>query len=107
MRGENIVGRGRMLKVATNERGCPVQALLGREFFHHKLWGAPITDRNRREEFIFPMPWGLKRFHQSQNLHFLTFSCDHRLPNFQSPHSRVAFESSLEKVRTKYALCIY
>jgi putative transposase len=47
------------------------------------------------------MPWGLKRFQESRNLHFLTFSCYHRLPNFQSPNARTA------KVRKKYDLCVY
>ena len=53
------------------------------------------------------MPWGLKRFHQSRNLHFLTSSCYHRLPYFQSIHSRTTFESSLEMARKKYNLCVY
>jgi putative transposase len=53
------------------------------------------------------MPWGLKRFQQSRNLHFLTFSCYHRLPNFQNPNARSTFESSLERVRQKYGLCVY
>jgi putative transposase len=53
------------------------------------------------------MPWGLKRFQQSRNLHFLTFSCYHRLPNFTHPTARGVFESSLETVRKKYELCVY
>jgi len=53
------------------------------------------------------MPWGLKRFQQSRNLHFLTFSCYHRLPNFQHTNARATFESSLERVRQKYELCVY
>ena len=53
------------------------------------------------------MPWGLKRFQQSRNLHFLTFSCYHRLPNFQHTTARVTFELSLERVRQRYELCVY
>jgi putative transposase len=53
------------------------------------------------------MPWGLKRFHQSRNLHFLTFICYHRLPNFHHPNARAIFETSLERVRQKYDLCVY
>src|SRR5579872_210026 len=53
------------------------------------------------------MPWGLKHFQQSGQLHFLTFSCYRRRPNFATPHSRGCFESSLERVRQSYGLCVY
>jgi putative transposase len=53
------------------------------------------------------MPWGLKHFQQSGQLHFLTFSCYRRRPNFTTPHSRACFESSLERVRQSYGLCLY
>jgi len=53
------------------------------------------------------MPWGLKHFQQSGQLHFLTFSCYRRRPNFATPHSRACFESSLERVRQSYGLCVY
>ena len=53
------------------------------------------------------MPWGLKRFHESRQLHFLTFSCYHRLPNFESVASRTVFESALERIRRKFGLCVY
>ena len=53
------------------------------------------------------MPWGLKRFHESHQLHFLTFSCYHRRPNFGSVASRTVFESALERIRQKFGLCVY
>ena len=53
------------------------------------------------------MPWGLKRFQQSGQLHFLTFSCYRRRPNFATWHSRECFESSLKRVRRSYGLCVY
>jgi putative transposase len=53
------------------------------------------------------MPWGLKRFHKSHQLHFLTFSCYHRRPNFGSVASRTVFESALERIRQKFGLCVY
>ena len=53
------------------------------------------------------MPWGLKRFHESSQLHFLTFSCYRRRPNFESNESRTVFESALERVRQHHALCVY
>jgi putative transposase len=53
------------------------------------------------------MPWGLKRFHESRQLHFLTFSCYKRRPNFRTIESRTIFESALERVRQHYKLCVY
>jgi putative transposase len=53
------------------------------------------------------VPWGLKRFQQSRQLHFLTFSCYHRQPKFGTATSRATFESALEQVRQKYDLCVY
>ena len=53
------------------------------------------------------MPWGLKRFQQSRELHFLTFSCFQRRPNFASPSSRSRFELSLEQVRQHYGFVVY
>jgi putative transposase len=53
------------------------------------------------------MPWGLKRFHESRQLHFLTFSCYNRLPNFENVASRTVFESALERIRQKFSLCVY
>lgn len=53
------------------------------------------------------MPWGLRRFQETGQLHFLTFSCYKRRPNFANASSRTAFETSLEQVRQCYALCVY
>lgn len=53
------------------------------------------------------MPWGLKHFQQSGRLHFLSFSCYRRRANFSTPHSRACFESSFERVRQSYGLCVY
>jgi putative transposase len=53
------------------------------------------------------MPWGLKRFHQSRQLHFLTFSCYRRRANFRGLRERAVFESALERVRQHYDLCVY
>jgi len=54
------------------------------------------------------VPWGLRHFQRSGQLHFLTFSCyRRRWPNFATPHSRGCFESSLERVRQSYGLCVY
>jgi putative transposase len=48
------------------------------------------------------MPWGLVRFQQSGNLHFLTFSCYRRQPLFNTKHAKDVFERSLEQIRRSY-----
>ena len=53
------------------------------------------------------MPWGLKRFQQTSNLHFITFSCYKRRPNLGTPVSRSTFEAALERVRQQYELGVY
>ncbi len=53
------------------------------------------------------MPWGLKRFHESHQLHFLTVSCYKRRSNFRTIQSRETFISALERVRHNYDLCVY
>jgi len=53
------------------------------------------------------MPWGLRRFQEAGQLHFLTFSCYKRRPNFANAPSRSTFETSLEQVRQRYGLCVY
>jgi len=53
------------------------------------------------------MPWGLTRFHQSGESHFVTFCCYHRRQLFTTDASRRIFESALERVRRTYGLYIY
>jgi len=53
------------------------------------------------------MPWGLKRFHETRQVHFLTFSCYHRQANFENAAACAIFLSALERVRQSYGLCIY
>ena len=53
------------------------------------------------------MPTGLKRFHESGQNHFVTFSCYHRRPFFTTNNSRQTFETALERVRATFDLCVY
>ncbi|HKN19994.1 MAG TPA: transposase [Terracidiphilus sp.] len=48
------------------------------------------------------MPSGLRRFHQTRQSHFVTFSCYHRLPYLGDSVSRDLFESALERIRKRY-----
>jgi putative transposase len=54
----------------------------------------------------FAMPWGLKRFQQTRNLHFVTFSCYHRQPLLRALQSRNLFEAALERARIRYGLFV-
>ncbi len=48
------------------------------------------------------MPWGLKRFQQAGDLHFINFTCHRRAPLLGTPHARDIFEFTLERVRRWY-----
>ena len=48
------------------------------------------------------MPWGLKRYQQAGDLHFITFSCYHRTPRLATPQARDEFVLALEQVRRWY-----
>jgi REP-associated tyrosine transposase len=52
------------------------------------------------------MPWGLKRYQQARQLHFITFSCYHRAPLLGSPQARDAFVRGLEQVRRWYGFYV-
>ena len=53
------------------------------------------------------MPWGLKRFQQSGQTHFLTFSCYRRRASFTAAPCKRVFETGLERVRCGFGLCVY
>jgi REP-associated tyrosine transposase len=53
------------------------------------------------------MPWGLKRFQQSRQTHFVTFGCYHGHALLSTPSARHTFEKALERVRRSFDLCVY
>ena len=53
------------------------------------------------------MPWGLTRFHQSGQSHFVTFCCYHGHRLLATDESCRIFESALERVRRGYRLYVY
>jgi putative transposase len=53
------------------------------------------------------MPSGLKRFQQAESLHFITFSCFHRLPLLEAPGARETIETVLEQTRARHQARIY
>ncbi len=48
------------------------------------------------------MPWGLKRYQDTGDLHFITFSCYQRRPFFEIHHAQALFGSALEQARINY-----
>ena len=53
------------------------------------------------------MPHGLKRFQQSAQSHFVTFTCYHRRRSFNSPAVYDLFVQVLEEMRSRFGLCVY
>ena len=53
------------------------------------------------------MPSGLKRFQRAESLHFVTFSCFHRLPLLEAAGAREMMESLLEDIRARHQARIY
>jgi putative transposase len=53
------------------------------------------------------MPDGLRRLHFSDQSHFLTFSCYHRLPYLERMHMQNAFLYALEQSRRRFKMNVY
>jgi putative transposase len=53
------------------------------------------------------MPYGLRRYQQSKQSHFVTFSCYRRLPRLLDDRVRDMFVESLERMRRSYGLRVY
>ena len=52
------------------------------------------------------MPWGLKRYQQARQLHFVTFSCHRRDPLLASARAKNLFEHALERTRQGYGFYV-
>ena len=53
------------------------------------------------------MPHALKRLQQSQQTHFVTFTCYHRRPSFDTSDRYDLFVQVLEETRRRFAICVY
>ena len=53
------------------------------------------------------MPSNLKRYQQTGDFHFLTFSCYRRSPYFATRESRDLFEQALEQIRKRYVFQVF
>ena len=53
------------------------------------------------------MPSGLKRFQRAESLHFVTFSCIHRLPLLEATAAKETVEAVLEQIRERHKARVY
>jgi putative transposase len=53
------------------------------------------------------MPWGLTRYQQTGQSHFVTFCCYHRRRLLGTDKSRQVFESALERVRRSFRFQLF
>ena len=53
------------------------------------------------------MPWGLRRFQESRQLHFLTWSCYRRRQYLRLTAVKRAVEIALEQARRRYEFRVY
>jgi len=53
------------------------------------------------------MPSGLRRFQKAESLHFITFSCFHRLPLLEAPGASETVEAVLEQTRARHHVRVY
>jgi len=66
-----------------------------------------VIDRKVDRTYPPNMPQGLKRYHQTGKLHFVTFSCYHRLPFLAGDHPKQIFERILEQTRVSHGVEIH
>ncbi len=52
------------------------------------------------------MPSGLRRYQQTQDLHFITFSCCGRQPKLDHSLTKQVFDRALESTLLRYGLCV-
>jgi putative transposase len=53
------------------------------------------------------MPYDLKRFQKAETLHFITFSCFHRLPLLDAPDPKNTVEAVLELTHARHQARVY
>jgi putative transposase len=61
-----------------------------------------VTDCRVQKAEPVVVPSGLRRYQQTQQLHFITFSCYRREPKLATIRARDAFELALERTRRGY-----
>jgi len=77
-----------------------------RSFIAHRLRWVRYTSSYNLQLGIPFMTAGLKRYHFTGELHFVTFSCYQRKPYLSSPSARDLFEKTLERMRSRYRFLV-
>ena len=76
-------------------------------FLHRQ--GGDVQSSHRSasvQRYAALVPWGLKRYQQTRQLHYITFSCYRRAPLLGTPEARNTFEETLEEVRRWYGFYV-
>ena len=71
------------------------------------FWTLTWADYTVEKELKFLMPRGLRRYHESGQSHFITFSCYRRQPNFVNASVYDLFPVCLEYMRRRFAMRVY
>jgi len=75
--------------------------------FCELTWVHKSLPRDTESGQNLPMPHGLRRFQQTRQSHFVTFTCYHRRAAFDSPGTYDLFVQTLEDMRCRFAVCVY
>jgi len=86
------------LSQPTTDTGCPG--------LDSETWDTDHIHRQLFRYTLTPMARGLVRYQQCGCLHFVTFSCFHRLPHLGTGVGRDLFESTLERIRLRYRFVV-
>src|SRR6202011_2962104 len=71
-----------------------------------EAWGVKVASRTNARYSAVGMPSRLKRYQEAGQLHYVTFTCYHRIQYLNSAFARDVFEQTLERVRRWYNLYI-
>ena len=89
-----------------NKTGVPRPGFARAGIGSQDLDVSPITYTVSTFRHNRPMPSHLRRYQQTRDLHFITFSCYRRRPKLGDPAARLVFERALEHTRRRYGFCV-
>ena len=72
-----------------------------------EAWGVKVAFQDNARYSAAAMPSQLKRYQEDGQLHYVTFTCYHRIQCLNSASARDVFEHTLERVRRWYGLYIF
>ncbi len=72
-----------------------------------RLWDVSLTECSPVLKVVWIVSTHPKRYQETKDSHFLTFSCSNRRPLLRSPVSRDVFEEELERCRRWYGFYVF